>query len=122
VTLAERGYTPYRILTNYYGDDINIRTDVPIEGLRESAPPYPLRLGSSGDDVRTLQLRLNRIGDNFPSIPKIDPIDGIFGVETQNAVREFQRAGGLDTTGRVDRRTWNRLAEEYDLAVRDSDQ
>jgi len=106
VTLAERGYTPYRILTNYYGDDINIRTDVPIEGLRESAPPYPLRLGSSGDDVRTLQLRLNRIGDNFPSIPKIDPIDGIFGVETQNAVREFQRIFSLATDGVAGRQTW----------------
>ncbi len=106
VSLAEQGYTPYRILTNYYGSDINIRTDVPVAGVRESAPLYPLRLGSSGEDVRVLQLRLNRIGENFPSIPKIAPIDGIFGVETQNAVREFQRAFSLASDGIVGRQTW----------------
>lgn len=38
VPLAEQGYTPYQILTNYYGDDIEIVTNAPV---RINAPSYP---------------------------------------------------------------------------------
>ena len=71
VSLAEQGFSPYDILTYYYGNDIDIVTDAPIQGIRESYPGVPLRVGSVGDDVRTLQIRLNRISDNFSAIPKI---------------------------------------------------
>ncbi|MBQ8416328.1 MAG: spore cortex-lytic protein, partial [Clostridia bacterium] len=71
VTLAEQGLTPYEILTYYYGDDIELVTDAPVMGSEVSAPLYPLQVGSTGDDVRTAQIRLNRISTNFPSIPKI---------------------------------------------------
>ena len=38
------------------------------------------------------------------------PIDGIFGENTERAVRDFQRIHRLPEDGRVDRITWNRLA------------
>ena len=47
------------------------------------------------------------------------PPNGRYSSVTESAVREFQRAGGLEETGRVDRLTWNRLAEEYDIALRE---
>ena len=36
---------------------------------------------------------------------------------TARAVRAFQIANGLGVTGRVDRITWNRMAEQYDMSV-----
>ena len=41
VGLAEQGYTPYEILTTYYGDNINIVQDAPVMGLTASVPEYP---------------------------------------------------------------------------------
>ena len=82
VDLAEQGYTPYEILTYYYGEDIDIVTDVPVGPNRESAPVVPLRLGSVNDDVRVAQIRLNRISAHDPSIPTIVVADGSVGTDT----------------------------------------
>ena len=99
VTLAEEGYTPYGILTYYYGDDIDIISGVDVEGASASAPTYPLSVGSTGDAVRILQLRLNRISDNYPSIPKVAAVDGIFTNDTEAAVIRFQEIFGLTPDG-----------------------
>ena len=61
VTLAEEGVIPYDILRNYYGDDIDLVFDAPVVNVIESYPGTPLRVGSSGDDVRRIQNQLNRI-------------------------------------------------------------
>ena len=91
VDLANRGYTPYRILQYYYGNDINIITNVPVQNITASAPLTPLRRGSVGNAVKSIQIRLNRISKNYPSIPKITSPDGIFGSQTETAVKAFQR-------------------------------
>ena len=70
VALAQQGLTPYQILQRYFGDDINIVRNVPVSGLRPSAPTAPLALGSGGNDVTNVQIRLNRISKNYPAIPK----------------------------------------------------
>lgn len=109
VELANQGYTPYDILTTYYGDNIDLVFNAPIANIQPSVPETLLRLGSAGNDVAFIQTRLNRISSNYPSIPKIDPIDGIFGPETENAVREFQRVFGLTPDGIVGRATWYKI-------------
>lgn len=109
VELAEAGLGAYEILTRYYGDDIDLREDVPIENIPESAPPVPLAFGSSGNDVRQLQLRLNRIARNYPQIPTVYPPDGIFDSRTEEAVRVFQRIFNLTVDGVVGRATWYKL-------------
>ena len=106
VPLAEDGYLPYQILQYYYGDDVSIRQNVPIDDLPASYPGAPLRLGSVGNDVKNIQLRLNRISRNYPAIPKIYPTDGVFAVETEDAVKEFQRIFNLTPDGIVGRSTW----------------
>ena len=98
VELAEQGLTPYEILTYFYGDNLDIVRDVPVEGIEESVPPRALRLGDGGNDVRTIQVRLNRISRNYPGIPKIAAADGIFGSDTEAAVREFRRIFNLTPT------------------------
>ena len=45
------------------------------------------------------------------------PLDGLFGEVTEQAVRDFQTVNRLPPDGRVDRSTWNRLAESQIRAV-----
>ena len=109
VPLAEEGLSPIEILRRFYGNDIEIVTDVPVQNVTESVPLRPLTLGSTGDDVKAVQVRLNRISTNYPAIPKIAPVDGIFGENTRQAVLEFQRVFGLTQDGIVGRATWYRI-------------
>ena len=113
VELAEQGYIPYDILRYYYGDDINIVRDAPVENVSAGYPGVPLRLGSAGNDVRTIQTRLNRISANYPAIPKISAPNGIFTTETEEAVLEFQRIFALTADGVVGKATWYRIQAIY---------
>ncbi len=109
VTLANRGYTPYEILQYYYGEDIDIVFNAPIAPNIPSYPGVPLGFGSSGNEVRTIQLQLNRIARNYPAIPRIVPANGIYGESTVTAVRTFQQVFGLPVTGTVDKATWYQI-------------
>ncbi|MDD6160602.1 MAG: peptidoglycan-binding protein [Oscillospiraceae bacterium] len=111
--LARQGYNSIDILRHYYGDDIEIVTNAPIQDIQSSYPGYPLRLGSSGDYVTILQVMLNRIGQDYPAIPRITPVDGIFGPQTENAVRKFQSIFGLTPDGVVGKGTWYKLVFLY---------
>lgn len=118
VSLAEEGYTPYEILQYYYGNDIDIISNVDINGAQESAPQFPLSVGISGDKVRVLQLRLNRISDNYPSIPKIATVDGIFAEDTEAAVIRFQEIFDLLPDGIVGNATWYAVNRIYNAVKR----
>ena len=112
VDLAKQGKTPYEILQYYYGKDIDIKT-APILPYVESYPGEPLRLGSRDYEVRLIQQRLNRIARNFPAIPKINPVDGIFGKQTENSVKAFQRVFNLTPDGIVGPGTWYKISFIY---------
>lgn len=73
------------------------------ERYNEAAVPEVLRYGSSGEAVRRLQERLRRKGYN-PG-----PIDGVFGSQTENAVRQFQLANNLTPDGIVGSETLTAL-------------
>lgn len=118
VDLANQGLTPYQILTNYYGSDIDIVRNVPISGNISSAPSIPLRPGISNDDVRVIQIRLNRISTNYPAIPKINSEDGIFADDTENAVIAFQEVFGLTPDGIVGNATWYAIQYIYNSVKR----
>ena len=113
VPLAEQGLTPYEILQYFYGPNIGILENAPISANVASYPGTPLRLGTSGNDVKTIQLQLNRIADNYPAIPKIPNPDGVFNVATENAVRAFQRVFNLTQDGIVGKSTWYQLKYIY---------
>ena len=118
VSLANQGYTPYEILQYYYGNDINIVNDAPVRVPNSSLPTRPLRLGSGGDEVRTLQLRLNRISDNYPAIPKIALPDGVFSFDTEDSVKSFQEIFGLTPDGVVGSATWYKILFLYNAVKR----
>ena len=113
VDLAEQGLTPYQILQTYYGEDISILTDTPVEEVGESYPGTPLRLGDALNEVKIIQTELNRISKNYPAIPKIAAENGLFGIDTENAVRKFQEVFSLPVTGTVDKATWYAIKRYY---------
>lgn len=120
VSLAQQGRTPYEILTYYYGDELDIRT-APVRPLTESYPGYPLRIGIAINEVAVIQSRLNRIANNYPSIPKIEPVDAIFDKGTQDAVRAFQEIFGLTQDGIVGKATWYEIQNIYNAVKRLAD-
>lgn len=113
VALANQGYTPYRILQYYYGNDIDIVKNAPIKSNTTTYPGTPLRLGTGGEDVIEIQRELNRIAANYPSIPKISGSRGYFEQTTQNAVRQFQHIFNLESDGVVGKDTWYKIKRIY---------
>jgi spore germination protein len=67
--------------------------------LRAAKPPSVLAPGARGGWVLALQALLLEVGEN-PG-----PLDGVYGPPTAAAVKRFQAAVGLQTTGVVDRAT-----------------
>ena len=63
-----------------------------------------------------LQQRLRNISKVHKDVPSVIP-DGIFGEETENAVRAFQRKFGFSETGVVDFEIWDRINEEGKKAL-----
>lgn len=62
-----------------------------------------LKIGSNSNQVKYLQLLLTKAGVYNKSI------DGIFGTDTENAVKTFQKNVTLNSNGIVDLSTWNAL-------------
>ena len=110
--LAQQGLNSTQILRNYYGD-VEIVPDAPVRGAQQSYPGTPLRQGSRGPFVTVIQTELNRISRNYPAIPRIPEVDGIFGPKTEAAVRKFQEIFDLPVTGIVDYATWYEISDIY---------
>ena len=112
-SLAQQGLNYVQILRRYYGNSVEIVTDAPIRGYSPSYPGTPLRSGSRGVGVVQLQVMLNRISEDYPSIPRIDPVDGIFGTQTERAVQRFQTIFSLAPDGVAGKSTWYTAVRIY---------
>ncbi|MEG0756017.1 MAG: peptidoglycan-binding protein [Oscillospiraceae bacterium] len=110
--MAENGATSLDILRRYYGD-VEIVSNAPIQAVTRSYPGAPLRLGDSGADVEAVQFSLNRISRDYPAIPKIAPVDGVFGPMTEAAVKKFQQIFSLTQDGIVGKGTWYQIVRIY---------
>ena len=64
--------------------------------------------GSTGDAVRAVQSQIHGRGDGGQIA-----IDGVFGPDTNDAVRAFQTLLGLSVDGIVGQQTWNHLVNGY---------
>ena len=112
-SLAEQGYNSLQILRMYYGEDIEIVTDAPVADIPDSYPGTPMRRGDTGPAVVTIQAALNRIGQNYPAIPNIAPVSGVFDAGTETAVRRFQEIFDLTADGIVGKATWYAIVRLY---------
>lgn len=63
--------------------------------------------GSSGSDVRTLQTMLNKVSNAGLTV------DGVFGANTQAALKRYQSANGLTADGICGSQTWAKLSTHY---------
>ena len=104
-------------------------TDISAGNPIVAPAPHPdrahLKRGDSGGDVPILQKALNNHGEHLT-------VDGIFGRQTEKAVKDFQAQSGLESTGEVDSGTWSALAalpapvsnpaRELEIAQRAADQ
>ncbi len=79
------------------GDDSQVEDDEKPETPTPSQTPAAasLRPGASGDDVKRMQLRLTAL-DYFDDS---DEADGVYGSDTSQAVKLFQRTNGLSIDG-----------------------
>lgn len=80
-------------------------------GEEEADTAYPgsfLSIGRRGDDVLRLQRFINEAAVNNPFIPAVAE-DGIFGSNTEKAVRAVQESFGSPSTGAVGPVTWERI-------------
>ena len=110
--LAQQGYNSTQILRSYYGD-VETVLNAPVRGIVSSYPGTPLRRGSSGPNVVVIQTALNRIAQNYPAIPKLSTVDGIFGIRTEASVRALQQIFGLTPDGIVGPGTWYEIVRLY---------
>ncbi|KON88840.1 peptidoglycan-binding protein [Sporosarcina globispora] len=115
--LAKQGYNHQDIL-NYFYDlcygplKIASAAGVIFQGRSSTPPETILKEGSSGSDVRKIQVMLNEISKNYSKIPKINA-DGKFGSITTKAVKTFQQIFNIHQDGNVDFRTWYKMSAIY---------
>lgn len=118
VTLANQRYTPLQILRSYYPNDIEIVKTNIISGILSSYPGTPLKEGSTGLDVQTIQTYLNRIRRNYPAIPVITDQEGVFQDGTKAAVTRFQSIFNLEPDGIVGNATWYKISTVFTAVAR----
>ena len=118
VSLADQGRSPLQILRAYYPNDIEIAETNTITGIVTSYPGTPLRIGSRGLDVQTIQAYLGRIRKNYPAIPAITDEAGVFGSSTNAAVTKFQSVFNLAAKGVVGSATWYKISSLYAAVAR----
>ena len=117
VTLANNGRSALQILRYYYGSSIEIVRTKNIRSIPQSYPGTPLRQGSRGTAVFTLQRQLNRITKDYPFLGKLT-VDGVFGSRMAATVRAFQKQFNLTADGVVGRQTWYKISYIY-VSVKD---
>ena len=73
----------------------------------------PMKRGESGEPVATVQRAFVDLGFDMPVTTGngCKLADGIFGAETEQVVRQFQKINGLDVDGVVGRQTLKKLED-----------
>ncbi|MGN1347202.1 MAG: peptidoglycan-binding protein [Eubacteriales bacterium] len=104
----------WEALVDEYFSERRLREPVLVRPVPNSAS-FSAGPGERGDHVVTLQMLLNALRYHYDYPPV--PLSGVYGAQTSEAVRGFQHANALDATGIADRRTWDRIAEEYNLLL-----
>lgn len=78
---------------------------------RQGQPP--LTVGTQNDAVFMLQIILHQLQSRYPDMPAVDTPEGIYSVNTADAVRSIQHRSGVRETGVTDKATWDRIIALY---------
>ncbi len=85
---------------------LNVFPNVPV-----ASSSYYLTIGSQDLSVYEMQKYLNRINVASPSDKLLE--DGIYGTNTQRAVKNYQIKNGLGIDGVLGWKTWDSIINEY---------
>lgn len=113
LNLAQQGLNSFEILQYFFGEDIEMIENAPVEVCSAVYTEIPLRLGDTGNNVLLLQSELNQISQGYKEIPKIANVDGVFREDTEAAVKKYQEIFLLPPTGTVDKSTWYSIKRHY---------
>ena len=111
VSYAQQGLSALNILRKYY-TNIELVTTNNIQAIKDSYPGTPLRIGSTGVNVRIIQRQLNRIARDYPFFGT-NEVDGVYGASTAETVRKFQKQFKLTVDGVVGKSTWYKISYIY---------
>lgn len=91
-----------------------IRTMLTPGSTQPASADHPtLRRGATGPGVEELQRRLNKWIATTPSAGLQPlPVNGSFGPKTEEVVKAFQAASGLESDGVAGAKTWEKLPAE----------
>jgi peptidoglycan hydrolase-like protein with peptidoglycan-binding domain len=96
----------------YLYNAINDLSELVSQGQRFSRVnfqyPGTVSRGQRGEEVSALQYMLSLVGEFYDVIPPVR-VDGVYGADTEAAVRAFQQAAGLTVDGVAGERTWVQL-------------
>jgi len=103
-------------IKEFYDREQRIRKPLLIRPIPND-PNYNTNSGERSDIVIILQAMLGALKDkyDYPTVP----ISGLYGPQTESAIRIFQKKNGLTSNGIADRETWQYLAEEYNSLYTD---
>ena len=76
-------------------------------------PNYKAELGEESVFVSIIQILLRELSAVYDSFPEIE-INGIFDKATESAIKELQKASGLEPDGKLDRKTYRRLLSDLE--------
>lgn len=113
--LAETGKVDHKTWEAVVGDfdELAMKTSPPARVcFFPPVPGYSAGVGDTGDLVTVIQIILNELRRLYDSYPFL-AVDGVFGRETEKAVKAVQRAHRTEESGRVDKATWDSMAAEY---------
>lgn len=82
-----------------------------------SPADYAAKPGEESSFVSIIQILLQELSSVYDAFEAVE-ITGIFDTATEQAIKELQRASGLEITGELDRNTYRRLL--YDLSSHSS--
>jgi len=115
MALAQNGMDHLNILRYYYGGNVRIEEKAKISGLTAYyEPDLPLSYGDIGQEVSGLAVLLNRISNNYHTIPKLDIGNKVYDADTAEAVYEFRRIFDSLRGYDVDKAVWNKILFVYD--------
>ena len=83
----------------------------------ESVEDSTIKRGSKGEEVKTLQAALNKLGFTDAEGKKLE-VDGSFGRRTEEALKKFQKANDLKVDGICGSKTWAAINKPKGTAVK----
>lgn len=110
--LGDTGYDHLYILRYYYGDTVYISSSNDIDDVEIPWDKVDLSLGSTGPNVEAIQNQLSILARVYSAIPTPEK-DGIYGPNTEAAVREFQTIFHEPVTGIVNAPTYYNIIRLY---------